>query len=123
MSAAFLSDSRGMRAHCVSRPVLGMSRKFLNYRGNLHADCVSRRLPVNSLAWRLSDRSATDPKPHALSALVFSVLLVPPRARTPVPLALTLCGATHPLSIARTRMGPEPATTNATRAGAKHPPA
>jgi len=121
MFATFPCKSRGMCRHCVSRPLLGMSGRFLNNCRNFHADCVSHRGPVKSGARSLARRPSRHPQAHPLRAIVLSVDVPPTRARPPVALSLTRFRAAHALTITSPRMRAEPATADATRTGAVHP--
>lgn len=120
MSRGITRDSQWMRAHCVSRPLLGMSRRFLNDRSDFHADCVSHRRPRKSGRRRLPRRSASHPQPHALRALVVRVGLPPEPARAPVTLSLTRFVTAHVLPISSPCMRAKPPTADATRARADH---
>jgi len=116
MSAGFPRNSRLMRAHCVSRPLLGMSDGFLHDYSYFQPHCVSHCRPGKSPARSFPRASARHPQPHALGALVLGVGFMPALARTPVPLALALPPAADALAITRSGVGTEPSTTDATRA-------
>jgi hypothetical protein len=77
MSAAFPCNNEGMRAHCVSSPLLPMSDRFLNDCSSFHADCVSHCRPVKSSARGFARRPLRDAKTHLLGALVFRVGVPP----------------------------------------------
>ena len=122
MSAGFARDSMRMRAHCVSRPLLGMSDRFLNDYRHFHTNCVSHRRPVESPRRRLPGHPQRHSSPHPLGSLLLRVGLTPSRARPPVALSLTRLLAAHALAISSPHMWTEPSTANSARTGAKHAP-
>ena len=97
-----------------------MSDGFLNDCRSFHADCVSYRRPGKSSAWRLTRRAKRHAQTHPLRPLVLGVGVPPSLARPPMTLPLTRLVTAYALSIPGTCMRAEPATADATRAGAEH---
>jgi len=114
-------------AHCVSRPLVHNSGRFLNGHRYLQPHCVSRRRPVKS-AQRIGQTPPRavrlllphQPPPQPVLPVVVRLTPPPGLAGSAVPLALAGRRATRPLAIPRTGVGCEPLATDPTWTLASH---
>jgi hypothetical protein len=114
-----------LRGHCVSRPVMEHSARFLNCHSDFEPHCVSRDSPVESpqrIGRNLGRLGLGPLQPPAqpVLAVVVGVTPPPPAARLPVPLGLAGGTAAGALAVASARVRREPLPTDPTRTLASH---